>query len=304
VPGTLHQGLLLVIQDDPWLAFDLLGIERPTEGVPIDRRGEIEREGAEPLSVRAAYPDLVLVYQDPDDPRKGVVISVEAKRAQDAEKRWMIPIYQACLAGHYRLPTYVVVIALDARVSRAMKEWAEGPPPKVDVLLLDVVSVSRTWLDEPEKRPMAAILAGILHGYHGDLDAARVAFRVTRSLGGKRGHRHGLTILAALTKEARNQLIAELPMDEQDTWMDVERRSGTYAFGREEGLEEGLEQGREEGRRLLVELILSNLGERRIPVDAHTEDRIRGCRELPTLQRWAGAATRVASAAELLDESS
>ncbi|HVI04269.1 MAG TPA: hypothetical protein VM869_36520, partial [Enhygromyxa sp.] len=92
MPGTLHQGILLIFQDDPWLAFDLLAIDRPIDGFPIDRRAEIERDGPEPMTVRPGYPDLVLVHRDPIDERRGIVITLEAQKDYNAEKRWDIPV--------------------------------------------------------------------------------------------------------------------------------------------------------------------------------------------------------------------
>ena len=37
MPGVLHQGILWLFEDDPWLAFDVLGLPRPVDGTPIDR---------------------------------------------------------------------------------------------------------------------------------------------------------------------------------------------------------------------------------------------------------------------------
>jgi hypothetical protein len=100
-----------------------------------------------------------------------------------------------------------------------------------------------------------------------------------------------MTILAALPKEQREQLIGELPVHEQNTWLEVERRSGTYQVGREAGLEEG--------RAALIELIFNLLGERNVEVDPDSETKIRTCEDLPTLQRWVRRSFRATSVAEL-----
>ncbi len=294
VAGTLHQGLLLVLQDDLWLAFDLLGLERPCDGRPIDRRAEVERDGGEPLTIRTGFPDLVMVHRDPSDTSKGLVITVEAQTASDLDKRWMIPVYQSHLAEEHRLETWSVVVALSRGVSSAIARWREGGPPRVDVLLLDVDSVPRSpWLDHPARRPLAAVLAGALHGFAGDFDAARRGFHAARMLEHRR-RRHGMTILAALTEDQRKQLIGELPVQEQHEWMDVERRSGTYQFGREEG--------REEGRRAaLRDLVFACIEERALALDDASEARIRSCDHLPTLQRWAQHAMLVATVPELFE---
>jgi hypothetical protein len=301
MPGTLHQGILALLQEDPWLAFDILGIERPTDGFPTPARAEIERDGKEPLTVRQDYPDLVLIHRGATA-RQGVVITIEAQKDYNAEKRWMIPVYQANLAEEHRLETWAVVVSLDEQMSRSLRLWREGGPPKVDALILDVLSVPKSpWLDEPALRPTAAVLAGALHGYAGDFDAARRAFQVTRTMSGKRRRRHGMTILAALPQHQREQLIGELPVQEQHDWMDVERRSGTYHFGVKEGLEQGREQGLEQGRLALITLIFDLLAERSIAVDAQAEAQIRSCEDLATLQRWVRRAVHASSSAELLE---
>jgi hypothetical protein len=324
MPGTLHQGILKLLQEDPWLPFDILGLPRPVDGTPVTARAEIERDGKEPLTVRQGYPDLVLIHRGATA-RKGVVITVEAQKDYNAEKRWMIPVYQANLAEEHHLDTWVVVISLDEQMSRSLRIWREAGPPKVDALILDIESVPKSpWLDDPAPRPTAAVLAGALHGYAGDFAAGRRAFQVTRTMSRKRRQRHGMTILAALPEHQRELLIGELPVQEQHEWMDVERRSGTYKFGvkegreqgREEGIEEGLEvglelgleegieqgieQGIEKGRMALVGLIFDLLGERGIAIDAQAEARIRSCEDLGTLQRWVLRAVHVTSGDELL----
>jgi hypothetical protein len=246
MPGTLHQGLLALFQEDPWLAFDVLGIKRPIRGTPIDRRAEIERDGKQPLTVRQGYPDLVL----------------------------------------------------DPQMSRALRAWSVGGPPKLDVLLIDVQTVKTSpWLDDPARRPTAAVLAAVLHGFAGNFEAARQVFHFVRTMAGKRGRRHGMTILAALPPEQRDQLIGEVPVQDQHDWMDVERRSGTYAFGRREGREEGREEAREFTRALIFEL----LAERGLAVDAGSEVQIRSCDDLSTLQRWVRRAVHATSVRGLLE---
>jgi hypothetical protein len=298
VPGTLHEGLLALFREDPWLAFDMLGTARPVDGTPIDRRAEVERDGKKPWSVRPGYPDLVLVHREGPKSMRGIVITVEAQKDYKANKRWMIPVYQVLLAERYRLETWAVVVSLDKRMSRKLREWSTGGPPKIDVLLLDVETVPTSpWLDDPARRPMAAVLAGALHGYAGNFDAARRAFHFTQTMTGKRRRQHGMTILAALPEEQRDRLIKELPVQKQHSWMDVERRSGTYQFG----VKEGREEGRAEGRMALVELIFEVLTERGVVVDAEHAEQIRSCEDLPTLQRWVRRAMHAATLAELFE---
>ena len=70
MPGTLHQGILALFQEDPWLAFDVLDKARPADGTPVDRRGEVEHEGDKPWWVFQGFPDLVMVCGDPAKRRR------------------------------------------------------------------------------------------------------------------------------------------------------------------------------------------------------------------------------------------
>jgi flagellar biosynthesis/type III secretory pathway protein FliH len=84
--------------------------------------------------------------------------------------------------------------------------------------------------------------------------------------------------------------------------MDVERRSGTYHFGVEEGLQQGLEQGLEQGRKALVEVLFELLTDRGIAVDEQSETQIRGCTDLATLTRWLKRAVHATSVEQLLEQ--
>lgn len=293
------------------MAFDILGIAHPVEGMPTDRRAEIERDGKRAWTVRQGFPDLVLVHGDSDsEPEHRIVITVEAQSENDDHKRYMIPVYQSHLAEEHESQAWAVVVSLSELMSSNLRAWRDGPPPRVDALVLDVQSVPQSpWLDHPALRPTAAVLVGAVHGYAGDFEAARVGFGATRWMPEKRRQRHGMTILAAVTQAQREQLLRELPMQERNQWIEAERRSGTFQVGRKEGVEEGLEQGLEQGREqgleqgrvALLELIFELLARRGIAVDAAGDEQIRSCRDLTLLQRWARRALDATSLDELLE---
>src|SRR5690606_24408370 len=140
------------------------------------------------------------------------------------------------------------------------------------------------WLDDPARRPTAAVLVATLHACAGDFEAAKRGFHAARAIGGKRGRRYAMTILAALPKERQQRLIGELPMQEQQSWKSIERGSGTYYFGVTEGL---------------VAAILDLLAERGIDVDDRSEAKIRACEHLPSLKRWFRRAVHATEVAEL-----
>jgi hypothetical protein len=99
-----------------------------------------------------------------------------------------------------------------------------------------------------------------------------------------------MTILAALPKHQRDQLLEELPVEERNEWIEVERRSGTYHYGREEGRAAAL-----------LDLIFDLLAAHRIDVDADSEAKIRGCVDLSLLRRWALRAADATSVADLFE---
>src|SRR5690606_8377608 len=104
---------------------------------------EVEIEDEDPRKVRQGFPDLVMVWRDANDESQGVVITVEAQNDPDEHKRWRIPVFQAVLADEHRLPTWAVVVSFNERMSQMLRAWSVGPPPKVDVLLVDVETVPK-----------------------------------------------------------------------------------------------------------------------------------------------------------------
>lgn len=189
----------------------------PYPGHPsiVARRAEVDRDAEQILKINPSLPDLVLVHRDETDPTCGIVITVEAQKETDRLKRWRLPVYQALLAEEYELQTWLVVISFCPLLSATMATWRDGPPPKVDTLVLDadVVPVPRS-LEEARARPAAAILAAALQRYRGDLAAARLGVRVASELPEKRKRRYTATILAALPEVLRNELMQELNLDE------------------------------------------------------------------------------------------
>lgn len=294
MPGKLHQGTLELFRDDPWLAFDLLGIERPVSGTPIDRRGEVEHvDPEEPEKVGMGFPDLVLVHRDEAKPKRGIVITVEAQGEYDAEKRWRIPYYHALLAEEYRLPTYVVVVSYHAQMSASLRKWAKGVPPRVDVMLLDAETVPRiTDLEQARSRPTAAVLSATVHGCRGDIEVARVAIQACAGLPERKYRSYIQTIMAAVPKSQRPALEAEVSVQQVTRIWEIERRSGSFQNGREEGQALGRQ-------RTLIEMIEALLEVRKIALMPADVERIRAQRELPTLERWARRAREVDSVAEL-----
>jgi hypothetical protein len=280
----------------------LHGCERPVDGTPIDRANTLDRASKRPWNIDPVFPDLVLVLRDPDNPKRGIVICIEAQRKSDPDKRWQISLYQALLAAEHQLDVQVVVVSFSRAFSRLVRSWAHSSP-KIDALILDADTVPVMTLEQARARPAAAVLAAALHGVRGNIEAARIAIAAIRDLPEREQRRYISTILAALPKRQRATLIEELPVKqrEDELWA-IEKRSGTYQLGREAGREKGREEGRKaEKRRGLVELILTVLEVRNVAVDTASEAQIRAEEKLPTLERWAVAARKVERASELFE---
>ncbi|PRQ06020.1 hypothetical protein [Enhygromyxa salina] len=297
--GKLHQGTIELFRHDPWLAFDLLGVERPVAGTPTPRQGEVEREDPEdPDKVIVRYPDLVLVHEV-EVPKRGIVIGVEAQGAYQRIKRWRFPYYQAVLADSYELQTWMVFVSYCRRMSAAIRDWKVGPPPRIDGLLLDVDTVPRLSLEEMMRWPTAGVLVGALHGHAGDSEAAQNGVRACMGLPEKRRQSYIRTILAALSERERAAIEQELNMEEKHEIWQIEKNSGTYL----RGCRHGLETGRQEGRRVtLVELIFALLDVRGVACEADSEARLRACEDIAVLERWADRAREVTDVSALFED--
>jgi hypothetical protein len=313
VPGVLHQGILSILCDDPWLGLDLRGIARPVDGIPIDRRADLDHETDDPAKTKTRYVDVVLVVRDPADPKRGIVLCVEVQLELDEDKRWRISGYLGGLEDAHELPAILVFVSFSRRVSRAARTWGQGPGLRFDMVLLDADTVPLIdTLEAAIARPTAAVLAGALHGCRGNLDAARMGIAACQHLSPRQRRRYIATILAAVPKRARGVLMGEMTVEQRNELWEIERRSGTYLLGLENGRNEGLERGRNEGlergrneglergrRMTLVDMILTVLEVRGIVVDGDTEARVRDCESLSSLQHWARRARDVTQAREL-----
>jgi hypothetical protein len=195
VPGILHQGVLSLFKDDPWLAFDLLGRKRPVDGIPIDRANELDVAAPRPWKVNPIYPDVVLVWRDPDNYARGVVIGVEAQYEPDPDKRWKILAYVGFLALLHRLDVHIVVVSYSRAYSRMVRSWARRWP-KIEALILDD-SIPTMTLVQARAHPTAAVLVATLHGVSGNIAMARIAIAAIQHLPEHQRQAYTVTILAA-----------------------------------------------------------------------------------------------------------
>jgi hypothetical protein len=235
---------------------------------------------------------LVMIYRDPLNRHHGIVICFEAQKKNDPDKYARTVMYQALLLDEHELPVWVVFVSFSRAFSISAKGWATRRPP-VDAMILDVETVPCMTLEQARERPTAAVLAGALHGFRGNIEAVRIAIAAIHHLPKRQRGRYIRTLLAALPEQHRTTLRKELPMEHRDELWEIEQRSGTYRVG----LRTGIEQGR---RATLVELILAMLEVRGIATDPDSKARIESA-ALPILERWALASRKVARVSELFE---
>ncbi|EDM78062.1 hypothetical protein PPSIR1_23634 [Plesiocystis pacifica SIR-1] len=282
------------------MAFLLARIERPPGlEAPLDRQGAIDVFDID-LARRQLFPDLVLVADGPQGEQRGggLVLTVEVQSRTNGQKRWRIPHYQAALAEEHERETWVVVVSFNKAVSRQLAAWKETGPPRFEVIVLDAGRVPVGYdMAQALARPSAAVLGATLHACQGDIDAARWGLEVVSRLPAKRRMRDATTILAAVDESMRLTLIQEFPFaPDDDRLMEIERRSGTYHLGHEEGVEEGR-------RRVLKTMVLALLEVRGIALSEVERARVDEETRVETLERWAERARTATQAGELFERS-
>lgn len=89
MPGTFHEGLIALLRDDPWLAFDILDVPRPKRAELLDRHTVLGLEDKRPWTIVQRVPDLVLVCRAPSS--GGVALAVEVQAEARKDKHWQMP---------------------------------------------------------------------------------------------------------------------------------------------------------------------------------------------------------------------
>jgi hypothetical protein len=320
MPSSHHQGLVAVFRDDPTLAFDLLrsvfGLELPDFERVYDRQSELDRFAPCFGDTGELRPDLALSGEEPrarqEDVHRGAAMIIEVQKKVDPIKRWRLWVYWALLAERLRLSTAVLCVPMSDAVARwARSLGALEIPGREALLVLDRQNMPRvTELEEARRRPAMAVLSALIHGPAGDIEVVRVAFAVSLELEDDRRWRYASAILSVVPDAEQEALKRSLTMEERYELSEAERNSMAYHDGLRDGRVEGKLEGRVEGKlegrvegklegklEGLVELVLTVLELRAIPLDEQAEARIRGCEDPRLLERWAERAKRAESLA-------
>ncbi|NVB37121.1 hypothetical protein G6O69_04715 [Pseudenhygromyxa sp. WMMC2535] len=299
MPSTLHQGIARILIDEPPLAFrilrELFGLDLPALRDLRARHSVIDRFAPCFGDTHELRPDGVLCGDHPTDPHGGVGIVIEAQRRPDRQKAARLWVYWALVAEELGYVTALLVIALSDQVSA----WARGLgkrqlPPRDALLVVDRQNMPVvTTVDDPQ-RPGWAMLSGIIHAAHGNLEPFTVALKAVLRLEDQRRWRYASYMLSALDEDDRELILGAMNMQTHEI-SDIERRSVAFHDGRAEGLDEGLAKGLDEGRakgldeglaKGLQQLVLTILELRGLALSDAQRERVIACSELTQLERW------------------
>lgn len=303
MPTTLHEGLVSLFRDDPELIVALVehryGLRLTSRAdLLIDRHAEFAVDARHYLHVNPRSIDLVLVIEDPEHPDGGVAIIVEVQLDHDPDKRRRIACYLGLVVDRHDLPVHVGVVALKDGVARNLARWKVGSALTVETFVIDRRCVPKMkCLAEARRWPTMAILSGAVHGFHGDLEAARIGLTVALEQERSCRARYAATVLAALSDERRAIFLGALPKMQRQQLSQLERESGTYLFGVREGRKEGRQQRR---RADLIEFVFAVLELRGLAIDDEQARAIRAA-QLDELERWWTRVREVEGADELFE---
>jgi hypothetical protein len=293
MPSMLHESIVTLFRNRPTLAAELLvRVGVPVPYVSEARVDEPDLTQVIPTEYRA---DLVVVHGESVD---GVAVVVEVQLAQDTDKPYVWPLYQAALRAKLRRPTCVLVVTDDKAVAR----WAATPvatgQPGVSFAPVVVLAPSLPWIapDQVPRAPELALLVVIAHPDEersGDL--AWAAIESVARVDGTRAALYHDIVLAHLGAAARARLEALMGFGNYRPQSDFGKK--WFAEGEAEGRLEGKVEGKLEGK---IESVLRVLIGRGLALNQAQKDRILACRDLAMLDRWLQQALTATSTDEAL----
>ena len=289
--SLLHEALVLLFRNRPDLAPELL---RRVFGVELPRFAEARVASAELSEVvpREHRADLIVLLLD-GKPVLAIVLEVQLSRDPEKHRSW--PGYVIGARERYGCPAYLLVLCADEAVARwCAKPIEMGHPGFVLrplVLGPDAVPV----VTEPEQAatmPELSVLSAIAHGRgeHG-FAVALAALAAARGLDVERATLYDDLVLFWLNEAARRKLEELMEQGRYEYQSELVRRH--------------VAQGEVKGRLAAnAQAVLTVLDVRGLSVSSDLRQRILGCTDVATLDRWLRRAVVAADAQELLDEPS
>ena len=295
-----HEASHRIFQDRPELltpVFDIFGVRVP-------RKAEIEVLSPDVTELRPLERrvDTVLRVR-PDGDERGFLLAIEAQGRRDEDKPASWSYYQSYLRAKHRCPVLLLVVCQD----RTTADWAAGPfhdgwggwtASSIRPLSLGPGNVPViTDADEAAANLALAAFAAMTHGRNREAPAILEA--LARAL--------GTSDLASYVYYSEMLEVGLGDTPARALWRKLMKVNGSYFPGRgtlvEESFLEGKAEGQAEGQAAgLAQAVLQMLAHRGITVSDAARERIAGCHDIDTLNRWVDAAFTVASAEELLDE--
>ena len=302
MPSMLHEGLLLLFQNRPLLAPELL---RDVLGVPLPAFTEAKVDSAELTEVVPTqyHADLVVLLFD-GRPVFAIVVEVQLTRDLDKRRSW--PVYLASLRARLDCPTALLVVTAD----EAVATWAGQP---IDLghpgftlrpLVMGPGSVPIVT-DEAVARaaPERAVLSAMAHGREAiGLDVARAVLAALPHLEEDRARLYFDLVGDSLNEAARKAFEA-LMQGNYEYQTDFARKyyGQGKAEGKAEGRAEGEAKGKAEGRAETArEDIYEVLDARGLQLSPEHRQRIAGCEDLAQLKAWLRLAATATSVEQLL----
>lgn len=236
MPTTLHEIPLALLDEEPSI---LLALLRAASGPALvaDEVARMDTAFAE-LAPATYAADRVYVAQRSGQSVGALV--VEMQRAVDDEKRWRWPAYLASAHARLRVPTWLVVLTLDARVA----SWAGKPLATFhDGSLRPVVIGPEEIPRAPAASLELSVLAAMAHGRgEGEVGGALALHALARireapDLDRARARLYTDVVLASLDEIARHVL--EATMDTAGWEWQSDQVKAWVAEGKAEGISEG-----------------------------------------------------------------
>lgn len=284
--SMLHEGLLLLFQNRPLLAPELL---RDVLGVPLPAFTEARVDSAELTEVVPTqyHADLVVLLLD-SRPVFGIVVEVQLARDPDKRRTW--PVYLSNLRARLDCPTALLVVTAD----EAVAAWAGQP---IDLghpgftlrpLVMGPGSVPVVTDEEEAKAaPERAVLSAMAHGREAiGWDVARAVLAALPGLEEDRARLY-LDLVGGSLNDAARKAFEALMQGNYEYQTDFARKY--YGQGKAEGR---TETARED--------IYEVLAARGLQLSPEHRQHIASCEDFAQLKAWLRLAATATSVEQLL----
>ncbi len=332
-----HDAFLALLRVAPKLIADLLLPRLRGLGIPAPPFAGVQALADEQVSLElpSVRPDLVVGLLSP---RKGgsrghlysALVVVEVQLSRDGDKPWRWDRYAAFLADRYRVPVFVVVLALrpsvkrwvdrklalHAKRGRAVQAVVLGPDDLP--LLSSLAEASRT----PELAAFAAAVRAFRRAEEAGAgsrvgvteaselaEAVRTALRAVKTLPADTVAVYSQILLrwsgsgSKLTHDGGVHMkVAGIEITEPYLIHFLQQVRAAEALGEARGLAQGAAEG--EARGVARGLLLARLEARGLELTAAEQERVESEGDVSVLERWAARARTAVSAREVFEASS